>query len=39
VNLSADAIEGASMVAWGRPEILTSSRNVAEYLKRRARMR
>jgi len=39
VNLSADAIEGASTVAWGRPEILTSSRNVAEYLKRRARMR
>ena len=38
VNLSADAIEGAATVAWGRPEVLTSSRNVAEYVKRRARI-
>jgi hypothetical protein len=39
VNLSADAIEGAATVAWGRPEILTSTPNVGEYLKRRARIR
>jgi hypothetical protein len=39
VNLSADAIEGPATVAWGRPEVVTTGRNVAEYVKRRARIR
>jgi hypothetical protein len=38
VNLSADAIEGAATVEWGRPEVVTSTTNAREYVRRRARL-
>ena len=38
VNLSADAIEGPARVAWGRPEIVTSTENAREYVDRRAQL-
>jgi hypothetical protein len=38
VNLSADAIEGAATLAWGRPEVVTSTTQAREYTQRRARL-
>jgi hypothetical protein len=39
VNLSADAIAGApAQVAWGSPEIVATTADALEYMKRRARL-